>query len=179
MAFWLKKDGKNEKDPKEIEGVAPSGDKKAKKMQTKRIDNLRVPQQLRVTLKSLGSQTEYPFLTKDLSATGAFVLCSDFKRYPFQLNSTILDVMVELRDTDFPDAVPIQFLAKIARIVEAHGEGSTTISGFGIRIIQMGNDTKHKLDVFIAKHGHPEQIPGTADEMVISETQEYEQQNAS
>lgn len=179
MAFWLKKDGKNEKEPKEIEGVVQGGDKKSKKMQSKRIDNLRIPQQLRVTLKSLGSQTEFPFLTKDLSATGAFVLCSDFNRYPFQLNSTILDVMVELRDTDFPDAVPIHFLAKIARIVEAHGEGSTTISGFGIRIIQMGNDTKHKLDAFVAKHGHPELIPGASDDIAVTESQEYQQQNAS
>lgn len=161
MAFWLKKENKAD-GSKDLENLSQN-EKKLKKLQSKRIDNLRIPQQLKILLKSLGSQTEFPFLTKDLSATGAFVLCSNFKRYPFQLNSTLLDATVELKDEDYPDGQMIQFIAKIARIVEAHGEGSTTISGFGIRIVQISNDSKFKLDQFIAKHGHPEAIATDAE----------------
>lgn len=158
MAFWLKKEAqKNEREnPAENNALDKKKNADKKDMKAKRIDNLRIPQQLRISLKSLGSQTEFPFLTKDLSATGAFVLCSDFKRYPFQLTSTILDAQVELRGNDGSEVMTIGFLAKVARIVEAHGEGSTAISGFGIRIIQISSEYKQKLENFIARHGHPD-----------------------
>lgn len=162
MAFWLKKENaqKAEAAPAEANALEKkkAGDKKEQK--AKRIDNLRIPQQLRVVLKSLGSQTEFPFLTKDLSATGAFVLCADFKRYPFNLASTILEATVELKSPEYPEVTPISFLAKVARIVEAHGEGAGSLNGFGIRIIQISAEYKIKLENFIGRHGHPDIQPG-------------------
>lgn len=157
MAFWLKKEAqKTEREPgNDAIDKKKLTDKKDNK--AKRIDNLRIPQQLRIVLKSLGSQTEFPFLTKDLSATGAFVLCANFKRYPFQLASTLLESTVELKSPDFPESTSIQFLAKVARIVEAHGEGSNAISGFGIRIVQISAEYKQKLESFIARHGQVDQ----------------------
>ena len=101
MAFWIRKKGEEDGGGDADSGASslkPSKKKDDKKdNKPKRIDNLRIPQQLRITLRSLGSPNEYVFLTKDLSATGAFVLCSNFKRYPFQLTSTLLDCMVELK----------------------------------------------------------------------------------
>lgn len=165
MAFWLKKDMDKQTDPNENKEIEKSLQKSSedKKKQARRIDNLRIPQQLRITMRSLGTQSEYPFHTKDLSATGAFVLCNQLKHYPFIVTSTILDCRVELKEFESlggsdmrtgDGPTYIKFMAKIARVVEAHGEGSTAISGFGIRIVQISNEFRNLLEGFIAQHGH-------------------------
>ncbi len=162
MTFWMKKKSD------EIEGKAPDNTKKKKDDKSnivKRIDNMRIPQQLSVTLQSLGSPLEYKFLTKDLSATGAFVLCSKFNRYPFKIPSTILSVTVEMVEDGSTEITHLNFLAKIARIVEAHGTGATKISGFGVRIVQISNDARAYLEGFIQRNGQPD-VNGQSAELI-------------
>lgn len=158
MAFWIKKKSEETAEiEKDQEGSGALRKKKDdKKQQVKRIDNLRIPQQLRIILRSLGTPTEYHFWTKDLSATGAFVLCLNFKHTPFQPQSTLLEAQVELTAPDTLEVIPMQFLAKIARVVEAKGEGANQISGFGLRIIQITLEQRTILESFIARHGSAE-----------------------
>lgn len=126
--------------------------KKEKIHQTKRIDNLRIPQQLKINLKSLGTHTSHTFLTKDLSATGVFVMCKDATQYPFQPQSTILQATVEGVNGD--DNFQLQFLGKIARVVSEPNGAQP--SGFGLRIIQISFEHRQMLETFIARHGSPE-----------------------
>ena len=178
MAFWIKK--KNEESPETDKDNSAASQNKKKKEEKKgtppkRLDNLRIPQQLKIVLRSVGAPNEYPFLTKDLSATGAFVLCPNFRRYPFQHTSTILDAVVELRSPDSSEINRLQFLAKIARVVEAHGEGASQISGFGIRIIQISMDQRNLLESFIARNGAPEAGQGLADAVLSDDVADPEE----
>jgi len=116
---------------------------------------LRIAQKLHVSLRSLGTGNEYHFLTKDLSATGMFVLCSDQKRYPFLPQSTILETTVWLKAEEHGDSQELQCLCKIARIVEGSAHSQ---SGFGVRIVQISNEQRHTLEHFIATHGSPENL---------------------
>lgn len=161
MAFWIKS-GSKEKSEQERE--AESGgllkkkakDEKKELAKPKRIDNLRIPQQLHISLQSLGTSNEYIFQTKDLSATGAFVICHEVKAYPFQTTSTILEARIELKHHTEEPQEQIQFLAKIARIVEFVEEDALPQSktpGFGIRIVMIGDDDRRTLESFIARHG--------------------------
>ncbi len=166
MAFWIKKreidKGENEKES-ESSGKDKKKDEK-KGAAAKRIDNLRIPQQLRIHLKSLGTQNEYAFLTKDLSATGAFVICTDVKRYPFQTTSTLLDACVELKTQESVGSTKLHFICKIARVVEGDPLNARVTSGFGIRIIQIAHEQRQILEQFIARHGAPEvQTDGGSD----------------
>lgn len=165
MAFWIKKKTEDDMDgEKDLDSnLLAKKKKEEKKPAVKRLDNLRIPQQLKITLRSLGAPNEYLFLTKDLSATGAFVLCSIFKRYPFQTASTILEAVVELQSPETHEVTKLSFLAKVARVVEAHGDGANQISGFGIRIIQMATEQRQILENFIARHGSPEVAVGIGD----------------
>jgi hypothetical protein len=159
MAFWIKKKGEEGSEPEAAAGnsLKPARKKEEKKdNKPKRIDNMRIPQQLRISLRSLGSPNEFVFLTKDLSATGAFVLCPNIKRYPFQQQSTLLDCAVDLKEPKSDEIHRLQFLAKIARVVEAQGEGASAISGFGIRIVQISNELRSLLESFIQRHGAPD-----------------------
>lgn len=160
MAFWIKKptDGTEAPRPDEKSPLTEGkkGKKEDAKPQIKRIDNLRIPERLRVHLKSLGTQNVCTFWTKDLSATGAFVLCQDFHSYPFQTASTILEAVVELKDPITLEVTDLPLLAKIARVVEAHGAGASSISGFGIRIVQMEFRGRQVLETFIESHGKPD-----------------------
>lgn len=157
MAFWIKKTSDGTEAPRSDEtSPLAAGKKEDPKLQIKRIDNLRIAERLRMHLKSLGSQNVCTFWTKDLSATGAFVLCQDFRSYPFQTASTILEAVVELKNPATNEVTELAFLAKIARVVEAHGAGASSISGFGIRIIQMEFRDRQLLEAFIQSHGKPD-----------------------
>lgn len=162
MAFWIKRPGDEGSEP-ELDNKKLAPDKAAKKEDAKnlpkRIDNLRVPERLKVHLRSFGTQNTYSFWTKDLSATGAFVLCLDFTNYPFQPASTVLEATIELRDPISGDVHNLNFLAKVARVVEAHGVGAALISGFGLRIIQMDFGERQVLETFIASYGRPDTTP--------------------
>jgi hypothetical protein len=116
----------------------------------KRIDNLRIAQKLQISLRSLGTGNEYHFQTKDLSATGMFVICSDHKRYPFLVSSTLLETIVQLNAGGDSETFELRCLCKIARIVDGQ------VKGFGVRIIQISPDQKQTLEQFIAKHGSPD-----------------------
>ena len=157
MAFWAKKKVDNESDKREAltNNLLKKKDEK-KGAPPKRIDNLRIAQKLNITLKSLGTGNEYNFLTKDLSATGMFVLCTDHKRYPFIVGSTLIETVVHLQaENDTSGEVhKLQCLCKIARMVEASGPNGN--SGFGVRIIQIAPEERTALEGFIATHGSPE-----------------------
>jgi PilZ domain len=182
MAFWIKKkQDENDFSEENSAGSSMSGSslsaqgkllkKKDEKKENKprRIDNLRIPQQLSITLRSLGSPVEIPFLTKDLSSTGAFILCPQFRKTPFQLQSTIMECIVELKHPETQETQQLKFLAKIARVVAATGTGASSISGFGVRICQIALDQKVILEQFIQKHGSPEVSAQTQLEAQVDE----------
>jgi hypothetical protein len=163
MAFWIKRPGDDSLDPDLLEkktGLEKPGKKDDAKNIPKRIDNLRIPERLGIQLRSFGTQNVYSFWTKDLSATGAFVLCLDFGVYPFQPSSTIIEATVELRDPVTNEVHNLPFMAKVARVVEAHGAGAALISGFGLRIIHMDFGERQVLETFIASHGKPDSLQG-------------------
>lgn len=152
MAFWAKKK-ETETEKKETGATNLLKKKEEKKgAPPKRIDNLRIAQKLQISLRSLGTGNEYHFLTKDLSATGMFVLCSDHKRYPFQVQSTLLETIVLLKAENDNETYILNCLCKIARIVEGQ------VSGFGVRIVQIAPEQRTLLEQFIAKHGSPENM---------------------
>ncbi|MEN9824274.1 MAG: hypothetical protein RI953_19 [Pseudomonadota bacterium] len=150
MAFWAKKKAEVETEKKDngTNNLLKKKDEK-KSAPPKRIDNLRIAQKLQISLKSLGTGNEYHFLTKDLSATGMFVLCSDHKRYPFHVQSTLLETVIQLKAGD-DEAIELRCLCKIARLVEGQ------VTGFGVRIVQISPEQKVVLEQFIAKHGSPD-----------------------
>lgn len=154
MAFWAKKktDSESEKKDSGNNLLKKKDDKKG--APPKRIDNLRIAQKLNITLKSLGTGNEYRFLTKDLSATGMFVLCNEHKRYPFIPQSTLIETIVNLEATGDTESHQLRCLCKIMRIVEATVQ--SPLSGYGMRIVQISLDQKNALEQFIAKHGSPE-----------------------
>lgn len=157
MAFWAKKKVNSEAEKQEALSHSLLKKKDDKKgAPTKRIDNLRIARKLGITLRSLGTGTEYHFLTKDLSSTGMFVLCSDHERYPFVVGSTLIETVVHL-ETEIEgsrDVHNLNCLCKVARIVEASGPNGT--SGYGVRIVQISPEERAVLENFIATHGSPE-----------------------
>ena len=174
MAFWIQKKIKEKQENGKTNASATGdGRKSIEKNGTppKRIDNLRIPQQLRIVLKSIGTLNSWDFLTKDLSSTGAFVICENVKRYPFQPQSTLIDASVELKNPDSAEVHKLQFIGKIARVVDAK-EG---LSGFGLRIIQISNEQRMILENFIVNHGAPdfqngqEEVPEQKEELNTKE----------
>ncbi len=151
MAFWAKKKPENETEKKETGANSLLKKKDEKKgAPPKRIDNLRIAQKLQISLKSLGTGSEYHFLTKDLSATGMFVICNDHKRFPFQPQSTLLETIIQLKAGESAENHELKCLCKIARIVEGQ------VSGYGMRIVQIAPEQRQALEQFIAKHGSPD-----------------------
>ncbi|NBX16959.1 MAG: PilZ domain-containing protein [Proteobacteria bacterium] len=151
MAFWAKKKPENETEKKDTGANSLLKKKDEKKgAPPKRIDNLRILQKLRISLKSLGTGSEYHFMTKDLSATGMFVLCNDHKRYPFIPQSTLLETVIQLQADGTTENHELKCLCKIARIVEGQ------VVGYGVRIVQISPDQRQALEQFISKHGTPE-----------------------
>jgi hypothetical protein len=151
MAFWAKKKPENETEKKDSTANSLLKKKDEKKgAPPKRIDNLRILQKLHITLKSLGTGSEFHFMTKDLSATGMFVICPDQKRYPFLPQSTLLETVIQLQAEGSEENHELKCLCKIARVVEGQ------VSGYGVRIVQISPDQRQALEQFIAKHGSPD-----------------------
>jgi hypothetical protein len=159
MAFWIRKNtpSRLETGKEEETNVARRRREEKSRQQVKRLDNLRIPHQLPVVLKSLGSRNEFAFTTFDLSSTGLFAVCSNFADYPFQQNSTILDCEVDLGPQSHPPYSKIRFLGKIARVVEpSAAQTESQPAGFGIRIVQIPHDSRVILENYISAHGTPD-----------------------
>ena len=156
MSFWFKKknSGKSQEETLGLSSLDKKKKDEKKGPGPKRIDNLRIPQQLPILVRSLGTQNTYVMNTKDLSASGAFVVCSDFQSYPFQAASTILDCIIDLVNPDTQEVVKLKFLGKIARIVATPPPGQP--AGFGLRIVQISLDHWQMLEAFIGRHGAAE-----------------------
>lgn len=168
MAFWIRKNAPNKSDQgKESEsGMARKRKEEKTRQQVKRLDNLRIPHQLPVLLRSLGSRNDFSFVTKDLSSSGMFVLCPNFQNYPFQAASTILDCEVNLGAQSHPPHSKIRFFGKIARVTEesdAQREGQSM--GFGVRIVQIAHEARIILENYISAHGTPDLNSVAAAEM--------------
>lgn len=153
MAFWAKKKAGNEADKKDANSTNLLKKKDEKKGgPPKRIDHLRIARKLHIKLRSLGTGNEYHFLTKDLSATGMLVLCSDHKRYPFQVQSTLLETVIQLQAVGESETHELRCLCKIARLVDGK------VTGFGVRIVQISPEQRQALEQFISKHGSPDNL---------------------
>ncbi len=159
MAFWIRKNAPTKVETGKEQESSISRKRKDEKLrpQVKRIDNLRIPHQLGIVMKSLGTRNEFSFLTRDLSNNGVFVVCQALSDYPFQQTSTLLDCEVDLGAQSNPPYTKIRFLGKIARIVE-RSSATTDIQsiGFGVRMVQISPESRVVLENFIAAHGKPD-----------------------
>jgi len=156
MAYWINKRGGDVTTAKQQNTGGQKGAKEDKKnSQIKRIDNLRVNQKLRIRLRSVGVAQEHSFVTRDLSATGVFVMCTAIERYPFQPGSTLLEAFLDLKADGGVET--ITFLARIARIVNepknVDESGAVPNRGFGLRIVQISFEQRQILETFITLHG--------------------------
>jgi hypothetical protein len=164
MSFWMRgKQATKADTDKATEAQSGRKRKEEKKApHVKRLDNLRIPHQLSVVIKSIGTRSEFGFVTKDLSVSGAFVKCDKMHSYPFQVSSTILECEVNMGSQSTPPNTKVEFLARIARVVEAAGGGQSEEKGFGIRIVQISPEHRLMLESFVSAHG-------TVDGSLVSE----------
>lgn len=147
MALWMRQAHVNK--PEKKDNKDSQAKQERPKQQTRRLDNLRIYKSLKIQTKSLGTRTEHHFVTNDLSSTGAFILCENASKQPFLLNSTLLECKLEIFDEQ-QKPFWISFLAKLARFVE---ETNQEHKGFGIRIVQISQDSKYYLEQYIDHNG--------------------------
>jgi hypothetical protein len=176
MAFWIRKNVPSKSEQGKENDSRKRKDEKARQ-QVKRLDNLRIPHKLPVVIKSLGSRNEFSFVTKDLSSSGLFALCSNLSDYPFQQTSTILDCEVDLGVHSHPPYAKIRFLGKIARIMEL-GTVDGDMPGFGVRIVQISHEARVILENYISAHGTPDLNNPNLVDMKLQERRDDEPSSA-
>ena len=97
------------------------------------------------------SDREYVFRTRDLSVGGLFLFTRVGHLYPFYVGSAL---HIELYDYD----LALAFQAVIVRVVEAGTpEAERFPAGFGVRIVQIDDDNRARLETLIqrAQSGEP------------------------
>lgn len=110
-------------------------------------DNKRRDERVKVDafVKVSGAEREFVFRTRDLSKSGLFLYTRVSHIYPFKVGSTLT---LELYDYD-------RFLTckvVVVRIVEAESaESERYPTGFGVRIIDMGDGDRDVLEQIIGR----------------------------
>lgn len=155
MSFWIRGNQAGKGDANGEHGSQSKIKRKDEKKtsQVKRFDNLRITHQLPVVIRSVGTRADFSFVTKDLSVSGAFVKCDKMHSYPFQISSTILECEVDLGPQSNPPHAKVEFLSRIARVVEVVGGGQNEELGFGIRIVQISPEHRMLLENYVSMHG--------------------------
>lgn len=94
-------------------------------------------------VKVSGADKEYVFRTRDLSRNGVFLYTRVAHIYPFKVGSTLT---LELYDYDeFVTAKAV-----VVRVVEPNSaEADTYPTGFGVRIIEMDDASRAKLNAML------------------------------
>jgi PilZ domain len=88
---------------------------------------------------------ELVFRTRDLSEHGLFLYTKVARAYPFKVGSTL-----ELELYGFDEAVECKVV--VVRVVESGTtESSTYPTGFGVRIVECGDDARVRLDHMIER----------------------------
>ncbi|MEP6863470.1 MAG: PilZ domain-containing protein [Deltaproteobacteria bacterium] len=88
---------------------------------------------------------ELVFRTRDLSEHGLFLYTKVARAYPFRVGSTL-----ELELYDFDEAVLCKVV--VVRIVESGTtESASYPTGFGVRIVECGDDARVRLDHMIGR----------------------------
>jgi hypothetical protein len=88
---------------------------------------------------------EYVFRTRDLSMGGLFLYTRVGHLYPFRVGSAL---QIELYDYDHA----VEFRAMVARIVEPGSpEAERFPSGFGVRIVEIDDANRARLESLIAR----------------------------
>jgi hypothetical protein len=88
---------------------------------------------------------ELVFRTRDLSEHGLFLYTKVARAYPFKVGSTL-----ELELYDFDEAVLCKVV--VVRIVESGTtESASYPTGFGVRIVECGDDARVRLDHMIGR----------------------------
>jgi hypothetical protein len=96
-------------------------------------------------VRILGGEREFVFRTRDLSHGGLFLYTRVGHLYPFKVGSAL---SIELYDFD----KAVEFRAVVVRIVEPGSPESERFpAGFGIKIIELDEANKKRLDTLIAR----------------------------
>src|SRR5436189_3097925 len=96
-------------------------------------------------VRVLGGQREFVFRTRDLSQGGLFLFTRVGHLYPFQEGTAL---HIELYDYD----QAVDFRAVVVRIVSnGSPEGERFPAGFGIKIVEIDEGNRKRLDELIAR----------------------------
>jgi c-di-GMP-binding flagellar brake protein YcgR len=96
-------------------------------------------------VRVLGGEREYVFRTRDLSQGGLFLYTRVGHLYPFKEGTAL---SIELYDYD----QAVDFKAVVVRIVEpTSSEAERFPAGFGIKIVEIDEDNRKRLDELIAR----------------------------
>jgi hypothetical protein len=96
-------------------------------------------------VRVLGAEREFVFRTRDLSQGGLFLFTRVGHLYPFFVGSAL---HVELYDYD----KAVEFKAVVVRIVEeGTGEAEQFPAGFGVKIVEIDDANRGRLDELIAR----------------------------
>jgi hypothetical protein len=96
-------------------------------------------------VRVLGGEREYVFRTRDLSHGGLFLYTRVGHLYPFKVGSPL---SIELYDFD----KAVEFRAVVVRVVEPGSpEAERFPAGFGIKIIELDEENKTRLDELIKR----------------------------
>ncbi len=88
---------------------------------------------------------ELVFRTRDLSEHGLFLYTEVARAYPFKVGSTL-----QLELYDYDQAVTCKVV--VARVVESGSSESDTFpTGFGVRIVDLGEPSRLALQAMIAR----------------------------
>jgi hypothetical protein len=96
-------------------------------------------------VRILGGEREFVFRTRDLSHGGLFLYTRVGHLYPFKVGS---ELSIELYDFD----KAVEFRAVVVRVVEPGSpEAERFPAGFGIKIIDLDDDNRRRLEELIAR----------------------------
>jgi hypothetical protein len=98
-------------------------------------------------VKIAGADREFVFRTRDLSRSGLFLYTRVGHMYPFKVGSTL---QIELYDYD-------QYVTCSVVVVRVVGEGSDESKsypvGFGVKIVDMREEDRKRLDAMLDRIG--------------------------
>jgi hypothetical protein len=98
-------------------------------------------------VKIAGADREYVFRTRDLSKSGLFLYTKVGHVYPFKVGSTL-----QLELYDYDQSVTCRVV--VARVVDAaSGEAAKYPTGFGVRIVELSDADRARLELMIERIG--------------------------
>ncbi len=105
-------------------------------------------------LKTLGGELLFSFSTYEITANKIYVVCADFARYPFRINSTLIEGVLNVQIPGNSAPAFCRFLCKIDAVFSEEQASLVHYPpGFVVRIVQQSYPEKRVLEVFISETG--------------------------